>query len=167
MLLIKLIVTIFYIGFLPRAPGTFGSIAAILIGYWIQLIGGFPLLLCSTIIFFFLGWALTYFYLSKNTATHDPQEIVIDELVGQWITYFPISIYFWIFELSIFSKPWIGWFVSLILFRIFDIWKPWPVRWADKKNTALGVMLDDILAALYAAFIICISIIVSILGGVS
>ena len=165
--MVKLIITIFYVGFFPRAPGTFGSIAAILIGYWIQLTGGFPFLMCSTITFFFLGWALTYFYLSKNTFIHDPQEIVIDELVGQWVTYFPISIYLWVFELSIFSQPWIGWFVSLILFRIFDIWKPWPVRWADKKNTALGVMLDDILAALYAAFIICILIIVSRLGVVS
>ena len=165
--MVKLIVTIFYVGFLPRAPGTFGSIVAILIGYWIQLVGGFPVLICFTILFFFLGWVLTYLYISKNTLTHDPQEIVIDEVVGQWVAYFPISLYFWIFELSIFSKPWIGWFVSFILFRIFDIWKPWPVRWTDRKNNSLGVMLDDILAALYAAFIICILITISRLGVTS
>ena len=159
--MVKFIVTFFHIGFLPYAPGTFGSVAAVMTGYWIQLFGGFPLLVCFTTIFFLLGWALTNQYLSKNTLTHDPQEVVIDEVVGQWVTYLPISLYVWLFDLSIFPNSWVGWLVALILFRIFDIWKPWPVRWADKKNNSLGVMLDDILAGVYSASIICIIIIIS------
>lgn len=164
--MVKLLVTIFYVGFLPRAPGTFGSVVAIFIGYWIQLLGGFPLLIFSTTVLFFLGWVLTHQYLLKYALPHDPQEIVIDEVVGQWITYLPISLYVWVFELTIFSKPLIGWLVALILFRVFDIWKPWPVRWADKKNSSLGVMLDDFLAGIYAGLTVCILIIISKLGEI-
>ena len=157
----KLIVTIFYIGFSPYAPGTIGSIAAILIGYWIQLIGGFPLLISSIIIFFFAGWAFTNRYISQTKASHDPQEIVIDEVVGQWISYLPVSFYIWKYELTILSLDWFNWIIVLILFRIFDIWKPWPVIWADRKNNSLGVMLDDVLAGTYAALIASILIVIS------
>jgi phosphatidylglycerophosphatase A len=165
--MIKFIVTIVYVGFLPYAPGTFGSIAAILAGYWLQVWGGLPALICFTLAFFFLGWVLTYLYLLENNSSHDPQEIVIDEVVGQWVTYLPLSAYTWIFELSIFSYPLFDWLIALILFRIFDIWKPWPVGWADRQNNALGVMLDDVLAAIYAASSICILLIILSLGKVS
>jgi phosphatidylglycerophosphatase A len=164
--MVKFIVTIFYVGLLPKAPGTFGSIAAILIGYWIQLFGGLPLLMFSIIVCFFSGWALTNLYLSKNSLRHDPQEIVIDEVTGQWISYLPISLYIWVFESNISLSTWFTWVIALILFRIFDIWKPWPISWADKKHTSLGVMLDDVLAGIYAASIISVIIIVSKLGGI-
>ena len=157
--MVKLIISIFYLGFLPYAPGTFGSIATVFMGYWLQQYGGFPLLLGFTVASFFLGWILTHQYLKTNMLTHDPQEIVIDELVGQLIAYLPISLYSWIFGLSIFSNSWAGWLLALILFRTFDIWKPWPVRWADRKTSALGVMLDDVLAGLYAASVITIFIV--------
>ena len=93
--MIRLLVTVFYVGFSPYAPGTIGSIVAILIGYWIQVIGGFPLLMSSVIIFFFAGWAFTDRYITQTKANHDPQEIVIDEVVGQWVSYLPISFYIW------------------------------------------------------------------------
>jgi phosphatidylglycerophosphatase A len=158
-------VTVFYVGFSPYAPGTIGSIVAILIGYWIQVIGGFPLLMSSTIMFFFAGWAFTDRYITQNKASHDPQEIVIDEVVGQWISYLPISFYIWKYELTIITLYWFSWVIVLILFRIFDIWKPWPVIWADRKNSSLGVMLDDVLAGIYVAIIISVLIVVTKLGG--
>ena len=163
--MIKLIVTVFYVGFSPYAPGTIGSIVAILIGYWIQFIGGFPLLMSCVITFFFAGWAFTDRYISQTKASHDPQEIVIDEVVGQWISYLPISFYIWKYELTILSFDWFNWVTALILFRIFDIWKPWPVIWADKKNNSLGVMLDDVLAGIYAAIITVVLIEITKLGG--
>jgi phosphatidylglycerophosphatase A len=163
--MIKLFVTVFYLGFLPYAPGTIGSIVAILIGYWIQIIGGFPLLMSCVIVFFFVGWAFTDRYISQTEASHDPQEIVIDEVVGQWISYLPISFYIWKYELTIIALYWFSWVIVLILFRIFDIWKPWPVIWADRKNSSLGVMLDDVLAGIYVAIIISVLIVVTKLGG--
>lgn len=154
--MVKLIVSVFYIGFLPKAPGTFGSIAAVFLGYWLQILGGFPLLTVFIILFFLLGWAMSYQYLIENSLKHDPQEIVIDEVVGQWITFLPISLYMYISETSSSTLLWLNWLIALILFRIFDVWKPWPVSWADKKTTSLGVMLDDVLAGIYAAFLICV-----------
>lgn len=154
--MVKLIVSVFYIGFLPKAPGTFGSIAAVFLGYWLQILGGFPLLTVFTVLFFLLGWAMSYQYLIENSLKHDPQEIVIDEVVGQWITFLPISLYMYISETSSSTLLWLNWLIALILFRIFDVWKPWPVSWADKKTTSLGVMLDDVLAGIYAAFLICV-----------
>ena len=163
--MIKLLVTVFYVGFSPHAPGTIGSIVAILIGYWIQVIGGFPLLMSCVIIFFFAGWAFTDRYITQTEASHDPQEIVIDEVVGQWVSYLPISFYIWKYKLNTPSLDWLNWVVVLILFRIFDIWKPWPVIWADRKNNSLGVMLDDVLAGIYAAITVLVLIIIAELGG--
>ena len=163
--MVKLIVTLFYLGFSPYAPGTIGSLAAILMGYWIQLTGGFPLLMCCVIVFFFLGWALTSQYISQHKECHDPQEIIIDEVVGQWVSYLPVSLYLWSYEVTSFSLVFYSWLIVLILFRVFDIWKPWPVSWADKKNTSLGVMLDDLLAGIYVAIIASVLIVIIELGG--
>ena len=87
----RTISTFFFVGLLPKAPGTWGSLAALPLAYILHLIGGFWLFFAATVIMFFVGWWAT----SKETAgkeNHDPGEIVIDEVVGQWITLFPVSL---------------------------------------------------------------------------
>ena len=66
--------------------------------------------------------------------------VVVDEVAGQWLTLLPAPF-----------NP-LCWALAFLLFRVFDIWKPWPVRWADRHvHGGLGIMLDDLLAAVYAA----------------
>ena len=79
----------------------------------------------------------------KTNKDKDPNYIVIDELVGQLLV------------LSIVPLDWIYFFAAFILFRIFDIYKPWPISWADKRiSNGFGIMFDDILAGGYAAAIL-------------
>uniref|UniRef100_UPI0025D95FA8 phosphatidylglycerophosphatase A family protein n=1 Tax=Roseobacter sp. TaxID=1907202 RepID=UPI0025D95FA8 len=75
---------------------------------------------------------------------------VIDELVGQWIALLPLSYAAWSMGISMLVM-WPGWIAAFALFRLFDIWKPGPVGWADRRGDALGVMLDDVIAGVFAA----------------
>ena len=143
------IATIFGIGYLRPAPGTWGSLFAIILAILIvEIFGviGFIFALLSISIF---GWWATSIYL-KQIKTKDPSEVVIDELVGQWIAVLPIAILAFYFKLEPFDL-WPGWISSFLFFRIFDILKPSLIGWADKKKGALGVMLDDIFAGIAAA----------------
>ena len=143
------IATIFGIGYLRPAPGTWGSLFAIILAILIvEIFGliGFIFALPSISIF---GWWATSVYL-KQIKTKDPSEVVIDELVGQWIAVLPIVISAFYFKLEPFDL-WPGWISSFLFFRIFDILKPSLIGWADEKNGALGVMLDDIFAGIAAA----------------
>lgn len=154
----KLVATFFYTGLLPKAPGTWGSLAALPFAVILHAWGRFPALLIATIIVFFIGWWATAEH-TKGTENHDPGEIVIDEVVGQWIAFFPLSAILWMHEIQASILPWPGLLAGFILFRLFDIFKPWPVSWADRKETAFGVMFDDVLAGIMAA------IVTVILGG--
>ena len=143
------IATIFGIGYLRPAPGTWGSLFAIILAILIvEIFGviGFIFALLSISIF---GWWATSVYL-KQIKTKDPSEVVIDELVGQWIAVLPIVISAFYFKLEPFDL-WPGWISSFLFFRLFDILKPSLIGWADEKNGALGVMLDDIFAGIAAA----------------
>ena len=143
------IATIFGIGYLRPAPGTWGSLFAIILAILIvEVFGviGFIFALLSITIF---GWWATSVYL-KQIKTKDPSEVVIDELVGQWIAVLPIAISAFYFKLEPFDL-WPGWISSFLFFRIFDILKPSLIGWADEKTGALGVMLDDIFAGIAAA----------------
>mgnify|MGYP001311501671 FL=1 len=150
----KIFVSVLYIGFLPIAPGTFGSMFGVILGIIIQAIGGFPLLIASIFSLFIIGWNSTNKYIKKNTKDLDPPEIVIDEVVGQLLAYLPISVFIWLFDQESFHSTSLDWFVTFILFRIFDIFKPWPINWADKIDSGLGIMLDDLIAGFYAAILI-------------
>lgn len=156
----RLIATFFYSGLSPKAPGTIGSLAALPFGWLIHGLTGFPGLLIATILVFFLGWWATA-NVTRGQQDHDPGEIVIDEVVGQWIALFPLSYGLWQSGAAPWLFPYPGWIAAFVFFRLFDIWKPWPVSWADRKNTALGVMLDDVLAGIMAA------IVVALLAGIA
>ncbi len=130
-------------GLMRPAPGTWGSIAALPCAWlvlWVSPLA-FPF---AIILVFGVGLWASHVYM-ESSGTHDPGEIVIDEVAGQWIVLLPLMG-------SAFNL--LDWFVALVLFRIFDILKPWPVSWADRQVSGpMGVMLDDVIAGIMGAFV--------------
>lgn len=134
-----LIATWFGAGRLPKVPGTWGSLAALPFAWAILWWAGPYGLLFAGLAAFGVGiWAGGVY--AERTAAEDPGAVVIDEVAGQWLTLVPAAL-----------DP-LHFFVGFILFRIADIVKPWPARWADRELPGgLGIMVDDIIAAGYAA----------------
>jgi phosphatidylglycerophosphatase A len=135
----RILSTWFGAGLLPRAPGTWGSLAALpfawAIGHW----GGTAALLIASILLFALAVPAAQ-HLVTATGQTDPQIIVVDEVVGQWLTLAVAPL-----------DPW-SYLIGFVLFRLADIVKPFPANWADREiKGGLGVMLDDVFAAIYSA----------------
>jgi len=149
MTLSHIIATVFGIGHLRPAPGTWGSLAAIPVAWAIHIAAGPWGLMLATGLIFGLGWWSTYLE-TKGKEDHDPSEIVVDEVAGQWLAFWPVSIGAAHVGADL-TALWPGWIAAFVLFRLFDIWKPGPVGWADRRGDSLGVMLDDIIAGLFAA----------------
>ncbi|MBY8975754.1 phosphatidylglycerophosphatase A [Rhodobacteraceae bacterium NNCM2] len=149
--MIRAIVTFCYLGLIPFAPGTWGSVAAIPLGYLLHFIGGFPLLAVATCLLFALGLWASGRYLQGRS--EDPSEVVIDEVVGMLITLWPLSFGLTMAGAEAHVFPWPGWVIGLILFRFFDILKPPPIRWFDRPG-ALWVMLDDVAAGVVSAILV-------------
>lgn len=135
--------TWFGCGFMPKAPGTWGSLGALPVGLALFHYLGFWHFMNAIILVTLIGyWASDRF--DKAAGTHDSKMIVIDEVAGQWIALIPVLHFTGLNPLLIFC--------AFILFRLFDVLKPWPVSYFDQKIIgALGVMGDDIIAGLYAA----------------
>lgn len=148
MKLAKLIGTVLGVGYIRPAPGTWGSLVALPWGWLLHVIGGFPLLVIGIILAFAGGWWATG-QMTVGSDDHDPSEIVIDEVAGQWIALLPLSYAAWSMGLNILVM-WPGWIAAFALFRLFDIWKPLLVGWADRRGDPLGVMLDDVIAGIFA-----------------
>ena len=148
----KLIATFFYVGLLRPAPGTWGSAAAIPAVYLIHRFTGFPGVAIAAIVVFAVGWWATAGY-TRGTGIEDPSEVVIDEVAGMFVTLAPVSAGLWFAGVPAHIFPYPGWVAGFFLFRLFDIWKPGPVGWADRRGDALGVMLDDVIAGAIAAVI--------------
>lgn len=130
-------------GCAPKAPGTFGTAMAVLLYLPLQYL---PISL-------YLGFVFVTFILgvwlcdeaSKSLGVHDHGGIVWDEFVGYWITMIAAP------------TGWIWMLVGFVLFRIFDIWKPWPIKVADKSvGGGFGIMIDDVMAGVYA--LICLQV---------
>ncbi|WP_394199726.1 phosphatidylglycerophosphatase A family protein [Litoreibacter albidus] len=151
--------TFFYVGLLRPAPGTWGSAAAVLAAWGIIEWRGALALAVLTGIMFVLGWYVTALE-TKGKADHDPSEIVIDEVVGQWIALLPVAVGLSHTGAS-FWTLWPGVLTAFIAFRLFDITKPGPVGWADRKEGPLGVMLDDVIAGVLAALVVILGVWVS------
>jgi phosphatidylglycerophosphatase A len=141
--------TVFFVGYLKPAPGTWGSLVALPLAWLIYMIGGIWLFLLAIPAAYIKGYYATQI-MTKGRENHDPSEIVIDEVVGQWIALAPVIIGSWHAGVSI-TALWPGWIAAFVLFRLFDITKPGPVGWADRKDNATGVMLDDVIAGVLAA----------------
>ncbi|GAA0714184.1 phosphatidylglycerophosphatase A [Dokdonella soli] len=134
-------------GLSPVAPGTAGSAVALI--PWLALRElPLPLYLIVLVLAFALGvWASNV--VIGKLRIEDPGVIVWDEFVGQWIALAPLLVW-------PHGWPWIV--AGFLLFRVFDVWKPWPVSWADRAiKGGFGVMLDDVLAGAYAAIVIAIA----------
>lgn len=129
-------------GLSPVAPGTAGSFAAVLLWFGLRELSP-PFYAIAIAVAFALGvWACGWALRALRIA--DPGCVVWDEFVGQWIALAPL--------LVLPHAGWVWMLCGFILFRIFDIAKPWPVSWADRRvGGGLGVMLDDALAGTYAA----------------
>lgn len=160
--LATLIGTVGGIGWMRPAPGTWGSLVALPLCWLLHVAGGFPVLVIATLALFAAGWWATA-EMTRGQANEDPSEIVVDEVVGQWIALMPLSYPAWQMGLDI-TRLWPGWIAAFILFRAFDILKPGPVGAADRRGGPLGVMLDDVLAGLFAA--ICVLVLAGLWHGV-
>lgn len=135
--------TWFGCGFMKPAPGTWGSAVAIPFGLIIFGATGTVGLIAAILLVSLAGiWAADKF--NRAFGKHDSGMIVIDEVAGQWVALLPAL------GLSGFNPLWIG--LSFLLFRIFDIFKPWPISLLDRKvKGGLGVMIDDLAAGIFVA----------------
>lgn len=144
------IVTFFGVGHLRPAPGTWGSAAAVALALAAYQAGAGWLVPLGAALATLLGfWAVPRAVAGKDN--QDPSEIVIDEVAGQLL-----ALSFTVIPLMRHGVPdllfgaWPGWVAPFLLFRLFDIWKPWLVGRADRRGDAVGVMLDDLWAGLFA-----------------
>ncbi len=149
-----IIATWFGSGLLPKAPGTWGSLAAIPFVYLISIYSCPYALIAGIAAMFFIGiWVSDN--IEDSAQVKDPGFIVVDEVVGQWIALLPLPFLytlvnpnsFWLFSIPVAA-------VAFLTFRIFDIWKPWPIKFADQNVTGgYGIMLDDVIAGMYALIV--------------
>ncbi|WP_432697372.1 phosphatidylglycerophosphatase A family protein [Marinobacterium sp. YM272] len=125
----------------PWAPGTVGTLAAVPLWY---LLAQLPLITYLLIVLaaFAVGCWLCQ-RTSDDLGVHDHGGIVWDEFVGYWITMIAVPV----------APLWAV--LGFVLFRVFDILKPWPIRWADKRvHGGFGIMLDDLIAGVFAAVVL-------------
>lgn len=134
-------------GFMRPAPGTWGSAAALPFIIGVDYIAGLTGLLAFIAITTLIGfWSAARF--EQQTGIHDSKTVVIDEVAGQAIALIPAT------ALATLSP--LLCFIGFLLFRIFDITKPWPIGYIDKRiKGAAGVMIDDLVAGIFAA--ICLT----------
>lgn len=135
-------------GLARKAPGTFGTLAAVPI-YWLIQDLSWPIYATWLIVTFALGvyWCDRS---SKQLGVHDHGGIVWDEFVGYWITMF------------LAPTGWLWVLLGFVLFRFFDIIKPWPIGWLDRKvGGGFGIMIDDVLAGIYALMVLQVCVYLS------
>lgn len=155
MTLARLVSIGFGLGLLRPAPGTWGSAGAVALGVVILYVSGFWGLVAATLAATLAGfWACAVELRDRPGA--DPGEIVIDEVAGQWIALlFPAAAFWWRGWDDWLPYP--AWLAAFVLFRLFDIWKPWIIGRADRRGDAPGVMLDDLWAGLFAGVAVIVA----------
>lgn len=137
----KLISTFFYVGYIPFAPGTFGSIAAFAIYFPLMMLNQWMIYLAAIILVTLAGvWASGV--TERTGGISDPSYVVIDEVAGQLITLFLLPF------------SWKILIAGFFLFRIFDIIKPFPGRRAEKLHGGWGIMMDDVIAGVYGNIVL-------------
>lgn len=142
--LARLIATWFYCGYAPKAPGTAGSLAAVVLAWLLAHYAGMGPMGIAVLGVILLApaiWAADV--TARETGLPDPQIVVVDEVVGQWITF-----------AGAMALNWKSWIAAFLLFRAFDIWKPPPVRQLERVHGGAGIVLDDAMAGVYAALVL-------------
>ncbi|AQA20070.1 phosphatidylglycerophosphatase A [Halioglobus japonicus] len=131
-------------GLAPKAPGTFGTIAAVPL-FWLLSHLSLEMYTVALVVAFVAGiWICDK--ASKELGVHDHPGIVWDEFVGYWLTMWALP------------ADWVWMLAGFVAFRIFDIAKPWPIGWLDKRvDGGLGIMIDDIVAGLMACGVLHIA----------
>ncbi len=133
------IATLWFFGFAPKGPGTVGSIVALILAVPLLLFLPFYVFVALFVILTALGFYCADLY-AKQTGINDPKEVVIDELAGLWLTLLFINPHIW----------W-HWLLAFSLFRLFDIIKPFPIDYLDKKlHGGIGIMVDDLVAGIFS-----------------
>ena len=139
----RLIGTWFGCGYSPLAPGTAGSLAAVgiavLLHYWLGW-GQIEFALLSLVALAPSIWASGL--VARSSGKDDPGIVVVDEVVGQWVTLAGVTAF-----------NWQGWLGGFLLFRLFDIWKPPPVRQLERLHGGVGIVADDVMAGIYGALV--------------
>lgn len=142
--LATLIATWFGLGFAPVAPGTFGALGALAPAVALVHYAGW-----KPYCFAVMAAALTPLGIWAATRTaevrqkKDPGLVVVDEVLGQWITVAGAT-----------TLHWKSWAAAFVLFRLFDIWKPWPVRQFEALPGGTGIVADDLVAGVYGALVL-------------
>lgn len=136
------------VGRVPVAPGTFGTLLGVPLFLVMQ---GLPLPVyagAAALLFFFGAWLCGL--AARDLGVHDHPAIVLDEIVG--------------FLVTMIGAPtgWVWLAAGFGLFRLFDIWKPWPIRWVDRRvGGGTGIMMDDLVAGIYAAGVLQVGAVLS------
>ena len=142
--LARLLGTWFFTGYFPKAPGTAGSLVALGFAWMLHEYHGFTAVgfaLSALVLLAPAIWASGR--VAIDIGKKDPQIVVVDEVVGQWITLAGATAFNW--------KSWLG---AFLLFRAFDIWKPPPVHQLERIPGGAGIVLDDAMAGIYAALVL-------------
>ncbi|MFM2124595.1 MAG: hypothetical protein RL328_1046 [Acidobacteriota bacterium] len=143
--LARLIATWFYCGYFPKGPGTAGSLGALLVAWPLAVWTNYSpwtFVVLSAVGLLPAIWASDR--MAKDTGLKDPQVVVVDEVIGQWIALAACPS----------LEDWECWLAAFILFRIFDILKPPPVRALERLPGGTGIVMDDVGAGLYAALVL-------------
>ena len=131
------------LGYFPKGPGTIGSLVALPVAYGLSMIS-VHLLWLFVLVMFFVGLYATAAY-TADKAEKDPHCVIIDEFVGQMIPFVIIIPDFFHWPIIL---------MGFLLFRLFDIFKFGPMAAWDRRKTPLGVMMDDVSAGIFAAFVL-------------
>ncbi len=146
--LARVIGTWFGCGYFPKGPGTAGSLGALVVAVALHFHAGFAPVGFAALAAVFLApsiWAAGR--MARDTGNKDPQTVVVDEVVGQWITLAGAAS----------LDGWVAWVAAFVLFRAFDIFKPPPVRALERVPGGAGIVLDDVMAGIYGALVLWIA----------
>ncbi len=144
--LAKLIATWFGCGYFPFAPGTVGSLAGVLMAaaaHRYLAAGRITFLVAALLLLWPAIWSATQ--MVRLLQRPDPQMVVVDEVLGVWVALLGASV-----------LNWKSFTAAFLLFRVFDIWKPWPVRRLEELPEGAGIVVDDLAAGIYAAIMLYI-----------
>ena len=131
--------TFLFSGLLPRAPGTWGTLAALPFAWLIASFTSPLWLLAAGGVLFLIGWWAAEIY-EDHLDEHDAGEIVVDEAAAVWMLLAIVPLNVWLY------------IAAFIIFRGFDVLKPWPIKWVDQRvGRGFVIMIDDVVAALYGA----------------